>query len=179
MLHVHYYSKPNNTQKLVCVEQTFVLRVFALRRFFCIPLFLISNYVCYQCPMLCLSNVVVYIPSCLLLFVLSVSHVVVCLTMLCLSKCCCLYSIICIIVCVLSYCPTYCVVVYSLSPKCLLFNGLVVCCLIMLIVVSSQCCLLSHHVDCCLITIKFCSFSHHIVVCCDITDINSISNWIL
>ena len=72
-------------------------------------------------------------------------------------QCCCLYSIMCIIVCVLSYCPTYCVVVYSLSPKCLLFNGLV---------------------DCCLITIKFCSFSHHIVVCCDITDIDLLNNWI-
>ena len=33
---VHYYSKPNNAQKLVCVEQKFVLRVFVLTRFYCI-----------------------------------------------------------------------------------------------------------------------------------------------
>ena len=35
MIHVHYYSKPNNAQKLVCVKQKFVLRVFVSTRFYC------------------------------------------------------------------------------------------------------------------------------------------------
>ena len=32
---VHYYSKPNNAQKFVCVKQKIVLRVFVLTRFYC------------------------------------------------------------------------------------------------------------------------------------------------
>ena len=35
LLHVHYYSKPNNAQKLVYVKQKFVLKVFVLTRFYC------------------------------------------------------------------------------------------------------------------------------------------------
>ena len=35
LLHVHYYSKPNNAQKSVCAKQKFVLRVFVLMRFYC------------------------------------------------------------------------------------------------------------------------------------------------
>ena len=35
LIYVHYYSKPNNAQKLVCVKQKFVLRVFVLTRFYC------------------------------------------------------------------------------------------------------------------------------------------------
>ena len=36
LLYVHYYSKPNNIEKLVCVKQKFVFRVFVLTRFYCI-----------------------------------------------------------------------------------------------------------------------------------------------
>ena len=32
LLHVHYYSKPNDARKLVCIKQEFVLRVFVLTR---------------------------------------------------------------------------------------------------------------------------------------------------
>ena len=31
----HYYSKPNNAQKLVCVKQKIVLKMFVLTRFYC------------------------------------------------------------------------------------------------------------------------------------------------
>ena len=33
--YVHYYSKPNSAQKLVCVKLKFILKVFILTRFYC------------------------------------------------------------------------------------------------------------------------------------------------
>ena len=35
LLHVHYYSKPNNVLNVVCNKQNFVLRVYVLMRFYC------------------------------------------------------------------------------------------------------------------------------------------------
>ena len=35
LIYVNYYSKPNNAQRLVSVEQKFILRVFVLTRFYC------------------------------------------------------------------------------------------------------------------------------------------------
>jgi hypothetical protein len=35
VIHVQYYSKPNRAQRIVCVKQRFIFRVFFLTRVYC------------------------------------------------------------------------------------------------------------------------------------------------